>query len=159
MLLGMALFKLDVLSAARSDRFYWRWFAAGTLVGVPVVILGMRLNFARGWEMPESFFLGLHFNYWGSLLVAMAWISAVMLACRRGALASLQGRLAAVGRRAFTNYIAQSVLGTFVFYGFGLGLFGQMDRLGQAGVVAAIWLIQLAWSPWWLRRFPFGPLE
>ncbi|NNF11879.1 MAG: DUF418 domain-containing protein, partial [Gemmatimonadetes bacterium] len=125
----------------------------------PIIVYGIFVNEGRDWRMPESFFLGLHFNYWGSLLVAMGWISAVMLMCRHSIFVGLQERLSAVGRMAFTNYIAQSVLGTFVFYGFGLGLFGRMDRVGQAGVVLAIWLVQLAWSPWWLGRFRFGPLE
>ncbi len=159
MLLGMALFKLDVLAAARSDGFYRRWITAALFVGVPVIIFGLHVNDGRDWRMPESFFLGLHYNYWGSLLVAMGWISVVMLACRRDVLPVLRARLAAVGRMAFTNYITQSILGTFVFYGFGLGLFGRVDRLGQTGAVLAIWLAQLFWSPWWLDRFRFGPLE
>ncbi len=159
MLLGMALFKLDVLAAAGSDRFYKRWIAAALLVGMPVIAYGLSVNAGRAWGMPESFFLGLHFNYWGSLFVALGWISVVMLVCRKELLPGLRSRLAAVGRMAFTNYIAQSVLGTFVFYGFGLGLFGSVDRVGQVGVVLAIWIIQLAWSPWWLERFRFGPLE
>jgi len=159
MLLGMALFKLDVLAAGRSDGFYRRWIAAALFVGIPIIVFGMYVNDGRDWRMPESFFLGLHFNYWGSLLVAMGWISMVMLMCRRDVLPALRARLAAVGRMAFTNYITQSILGTLVFYGFGLGLFGRVDRLGQTGVVLAIWVVQLAWSPWWLARFRFGPLE
>jgi uncharacterized protein len=26
-------------------------------------------------------------------------------------------------------------------------------------VVLAIWAVQLAWSPWWLARYRFGPME
>jgi uncharacterized protein len=26
-------------------------------------------------------------------------------------------------------------------------------------VVLGIWIFNLAWSPWWLRRYRFGPLE
>jgi uncharacterized membrane protein YeiB len=36
--------------------------------------------------------------------------------------------LAAVGRMAFTNYIVQSIIGTLVFFGYGLGLFGKLER-------------------------------
>jgi uncharacterized protein len=25
--------------------------------------------------------------------------------------------------------------------------------------VLAIWAVQLAWSPWWLGRYRFGPIE
>ena len=48
---------------------------------------------------------------------------------------------------------------TTIFYGHGLGWFGSVDRVGQIGVVAAVWAVQLVASPLWLRRFRFGPAE
>jgi hypothetical protein len=41
----------------------------------------------------------------------------------------------------------------------GLGLFGRLRRHELYYVVLAIWIVQLAWSPWWLARFRDGPLE
>ena len=38
-------------------------------------------------------------------------------------------------------------------------LFGRVPRIGQAGLVVLIWVIELAWSPWWLARYRFGPAE
>jgi uncharacterized protein len=67
--------------------------------------------------------------------------------------------LASVGRMAFSNYLAQSLICTFLFYGWGLGLWGSFDRSGLALVVVAVWIAHLAWSPWWLARFRFGPAE
>ncbi len=72
---------------------------------------------------------------------------------------SFTPRLAAVGRMAFSNYLAQSLICTTIFYGHGLGLFGSVDRVTQALVVIGIWVLQLAVSPWWLARFRFGPCE
>ena len=60
---------------------------------------------------------------------------------------------------ALTNYLTQTILCTFVFYGHGLGWFQQTDRLGQMLVVLSVWLLQLIWSPIWLRHFRFGPFE
>ena len=60
---------------------------------------------------------------------------------------------------AFTNYIAQSVICTSLFYGYGLGLFGRLQRAEMLIIVAAVWLLQLLWSSWWLSRYRFGPLE
>ncbi len=56
-------------------------------------------------------------------------------------------------------YLLQSVLCTTLFYGHGLGWFGSVDRLGQVGLVAGVWAVQLLASPLWLRRFRFGPAE
>ena len=158
MLLGMALFKLGVFSAGRSRRFYLTLIAVAILVGIPVIGYGIRHNFANNWEAPYFFFHGLQFNYWASILVSLGWVGAVMLACQKG-LSRLTRPFAAVGQTAFSNYILQTVICTTIFYGHGFGLFGEVDRVGQAGIVLVIWAFQLAISPIWLRHFHFGPLE
>jgi uncharacterized protein len=158
MLIGMALYRLGVFSARRSNQFYLRLVAAGVLVGLPLAGYGIYWNFSRGWS-PLSFFYGSQFNYWGSILVSLGWVGVVMLVYRRGILVWLSSALAAVGRTAFSNYILQTLICTTIFYGHGLGLFGQVERTGQIGIVFAVWAFQLAVSPIWLRHFRFGPLE
>jgi uncharacterized protein len=60
---------------------------------------------------------------------------------------------------ALTNYLIQSILCTTLFYGYGGGLFGQLNRTALFGVVIAIWILQLIYSPTWLKHFRFGPAE
>lgn len=60
---------------------------------------------------------------------------------------------------AFSNYIAQTLICTTLFYGHGLGWFGQAERWQQLLVVFSVWVVILVVSPWWLARFRFGPLE
>ncbi len=67
--------------------------------------------------------------------------------------------LAAVGQLALTNYLMQTVLCTFIFYGHGLGRFGMFERWEQFLVVVGVWVLQLVVSPIWLRYFRFGPAE
>jgi len=64
-----------------------------------------------------------------------------------------------VGRTALTNYLLQSVIGTWIFYGFGLGYFGTVSPLEGVGLAVGIYLVQVLASGLWLRRFRFGPLE
>jgi uncharacterized protein len=66
--------------------------------------------------------------------------------------------LAAVGRTAFSNYLLDTLICTTLFFGWGFRLFGALDRVELAGVVA-IWCLQLLVSPLWLRSFRFGPME
>jgi uncharacterized protein len=82
-----------------------------------------------------------------------------MLVCKAGALTRLTRPLGAVGQMALTNYILQTIICGFVFYGYGFGLFGQLARHQIYYVVAGIWIVQLVVSPIWLRHFRFGPLE
>ena len=159
MLVGMALYKLGVLSASRSVSFYRRMAAWGLGLGLPVAAAGVWYNVAGGFAWEQSKLGGSLFNYVGSVGVFLGYVGVIMLLARSGWLARAQARLAAVGRMALTNYIAQSLICTLIFYGHGLGLFERVGSVGCVGIVLGIWALQLAWSPWWLARFRFGPLE
>ena len=158
MLIGMALFRSGVFSAERSPHFYAALVAVGVVLGLPLVAWGIAIDFAHGWPL-WSLFVGGQLNYWPSIAVSLGYVGAVMLACRTRALHTLTRPFAAVGRTALTNYLLQTVLCTTLFYGHGLGWFGSVDRVGQVGVAAAVWTVQLVVSPLWLRRFRFGPAE
>ena len=159
MLLGMALFKLGMLSAQRSKGFYLTFVGIALAIGIPVILYGIHYQFEIDWEAPRFFFLGTQFNYWASVLVALGWISLVMLLCQGNWLPSVQRALAAVGRTAFSNYILQTIICTTIFYGHGFGLFGQVERSSLALIVIAIWVVQLPLSVVWLRHYRYGPLE
>jgi uncharacterized protein len=159
MLGGMAFLKWGILTAERSRRFYVTTLAAGLAMGLPIIAYGAQQHFEHGWSMRYSMFLGSQFNYWGSLLVATAYIAGVMLIYRAGRLVGAQRRLELVGRMAFSSYILQTVICTTVFYGHGLGLYGSVPRWGQALIVVAVWMVVIAAAEVWLARFRFGPLE
>ena len=67
--------------------------------------------------------------------------------------------LAAPGRMALTNYLGQSVIGMFLFYGIGLGWGSTIGLLQTEVIVLAVFLFQMLFSRLWLSGFRFGPLE
>lgn len=159
MLLGMALYRTGVLSGEARTRTYRLFIVLGLAVGLPLTVWGNMRTLAIDWDVIPSFFHMGQYSYWGSILMALGWISIWMLLQHGGAVSGLRTRLRAVGRMALTNYLMQTVLGVLIFTGTGLGLFGRVPRIGQAGLVVLIWALELAWSPWWLARFRFGPAE
>ena len=98
-------------------------------------------------------------NGFGSIVVAMGHVGLIMLIVQSGALYWLTRRLAAVGRMALSNYLTHSIVCTTLFYGYGFGLFGTINRTGLAAIVLIIWVAQLLLSPIWLQHFRFGPAE
>ena len=66
---------------------------------------------------------------------------------------------ASTGRMALTNYIGQSVIGMFLFYGIGMGLGTTLGLLQTEIIVMAVFLFQMAFSVGWMYGFKFGPLE
>ena len=159
MLIGMALYKWGFLSAGLSGRRYTIVAVGAGLTGLALIGAGLRNNVAAGFSLEYSMFFGSQFNYWGSAFLSVAYVALVMLAVRYAVAPAFQRRLAAVGRTAFTNYILQTVIGTLIFYGHGLGLFGDVPRYQQMLIVFGVWALQLWAAPIWLARYRFGPLE
>ena len=93
---------------------------------------------------------------YGLVMLTFAYAAALLLRLQRGKFTHL---LAATGRMALSNYLMQSIIFSFFFYGFGLGLFGKLSPATAALVGIAVFAAQLLVSAWWLRRFCFGPAE
>jgi uncharacterized protein len=93
------------------------------------------------------------------LPVALGHVAIVMMICKAGMLRWITRPLAAVGQTAFSCYILTSIICTTIFYGYGLGQFGRLERYQLYMIVLAVWLVLLVVSPLWLKRFRFGPLE
>lgn len=159
MLLGMALHKWGVFKAQCSSRFYAAMLLIGGVGGLGLVATGVVVNHRNGYDPVAFFGVVGWFNYVGSIGVALAWVALVMLLCKAGALGLLRRALAAVGQMALTNYLMQSVIGAFIFYGWGLGYFGQLNRIDLVPIVLGVWALQLVVSPLWLSHFRFGPME
>ena len=156
MLIGMALFKLGLLSAAWSRAFYLRMGVFGFGVGTLLISLGLWRSFATRWDLLDFTLISQQLHYWGNLFVALGWTALVMLVCQR---AWPLRSVAAVGRMALSNYLLQSVICTTIFYGHGFGLFGRVERTGQFLIVLGVWAFQLLASSAWFGYFAVGPVE
>jgi uncharacterized protein len=69
------------------------------------------------------------------------------------------GWAAPVGRMAFSNYLAQSLIMGVIFYGYGFGLFGRTSVTAALAIALAVYAAQAALSAWWLKRWRYGPVE
>ena len=159
MLIGMGLMKLGVFSAQRSSRFYLWMVGLGYGIGLPLMVFDALKLIQHSFGIDYMLHGGILYNLFGSLVVALGHVGLLMLIVQSGALAWLTRRLAAVGRMALSNYLTHSLVFTTLFYGYGFGLFGHINRTGLAAMVLAMWTFQLVVSPIWLKHFRFGPAE
>lgn len=158
MFLGMALLKLGVLTGERSHGFYLKLAAAGYGLGLAANSASAFGLIAIEWDPLRRAPYAATYEL-GRIAIALAHAAIVILLCRRGALPALTGSLAAVGRMAFSNYVLQSLVCSTLFYGYGFGLYGELERYELLYVFAAVTAVQLAFSRWWLAHYRFGPLE
>ncbi|MCG8607458.1 DUF418 domain-containing protein [bacterium] len=159
MLLGMGMMKAGVFTMQRSTRFYRSWIIVGVVLGLPMIAFGIRQWRLHDYDFIARFLADGQYNYFGSVLVSMAYVAVVMLVCQSRKLGGIRARLAAVGRMALTNYLMQTFIGVAIFYGYGLALFGKIGRFNLWWFTLGIWILQMILSHWWLSRFRFGPAE
>lgn len=67
--------------------------------------------------------------------------------------------IALVGRMPLTNYLMQSLIGTAIFYGWGLGFYGKCGPALSLILSLVLYACQVPWSVWWFRHFQYGPME
>ena len=159
MFIGMALMKSGFLSASWSTARYAILAAIGLALGWWMNHMSTTTLIA-GEFSPQAMADGNAWSYFGSLVLAFGYAAFIMLVSRIGVFSLIVKLFAATGRMAFTNYLTQSLIMTYIFVGMpGLGLFGTVERVDQAKLVLLVWALQLVWSPIWLHFFRFGPLE
>jgi len=165
MLMGMALYKSGFFTMQKSASQYLKWGLLTGVVGFLLVGVGAWKITQSKWSLEYAMFFGYQWNYWGSVLVAIAYASGIQWMLKRSKtesnaiLSKLQHVFSSIGKLALSNYLLQSILATVIFYGFGFGLFGNVNRISQLGFVLVIWSVNIAFSLLWIRRFRYGPFE
>jgi uncharacterized protein len=92
-------------------------------------------------------------------LLALGYGAAIMALMQLRATRRILSAFAPIGRMAFTNYLLQSLIFGFIFFGYGLGQFGRMSAATAFVLGAAVYMAQMVLSTVWLRHFRFGPVE
>ena len=163
MLIGMGLYKAALLDASRSKRFYLIHTVIALAIGYALTMFGLTQIEAHEFEAGYSMFIGSMYSYFGSFIIAWGYICLLQWFASGANSQDTQSvvvkYLAPVGQMALSNYMFQSIVCGTIFFGWGFGLYGSVERIGQIGVVVAVWAAQIALSQWWLQRYRFGPLE
>ena len=137
-------------------RVMWVGLCVG---GFGSLLYALRVELAtRGVPVPLGFLLGA-FNFVIAPALGFGYAAALTLLYRRQVWRARLSPLAAVGRMALSNYLFQTLVGTTIFYGYGLGLYGRVGPAVCLAIAGGIYLVQIPLSVWWLGRFRFGPAE
>lgn len=121
--------------------------------------LGAALVLLRADGAISSASLGALATAAGTILLALGYGATIIAIANLARGKMLLGWAVPLGRMAFTNYLAQSVIFGWIFYGYGLGLFGHLGVAEAMLVGLAIYLAQVVFSMWWLGRYRYGPVE
>ncbi|WP_035321953.1 DUF418 domain-containing protein [Peribacillus kribbensis] len=95
----------------------------------------------------------------GGPMVSIGYITGGVLLLRRKGILKLFYPFSFVGRLSLSNYLAQSILCTSIFYSYGLGMFGKVTIWQGSLLVILIYTLQVTGSWLWLKKYRIGPLE
>lgn len=160
-LIGAGLLRSGVMEESPASEPVWR---VARNFGLPLGFGLMALSTALGTSLTADEFtlvLAVQISSYllAGLILAIAYAATLLLALQGRARGWLLRWLAPAGQMALSNYLLQSLVGTLVFNGYGLGLWGQVSRAGQVVLVLVVFALQLYLSRWWLARYRMGPVE
>ncbi len=165
MFIGMALLGWGFFSNKLKTSTYAMWMLVGYGIGIPVAWI----LFDKGWMSWAALGPGRYVDAWRSspdiwsefrrIPLAIGHASLIMLIYRSKLVPWLMKALSNVGQMAFTNYLMQSIICTFFFFGYGFGNYNKLRFHELYYVVFSVWIFQLIFSSIWLSYFRFGPFE
>ena len=156
MMIGMALYRLGVLTLEARTRTYAAMLLGGYAIGVPLNLYEARWIMDHGFTSLAYDQAKVTYDI-SRLAMTLGHLGLLMLFLRSGILPWLRRSMAAVGRMALTNYLTHSLVALVIFIL--LGWWGAFERHQLYYIVLAIWVTQLIVSPIWLKHFHFGPIE
>jgi uncharacterized protein len=131
----------------------------GFSIGLPSSVLFAIAEY-DGFRLPDWRGLADTLLYAVSVVpMSLAMTAAVSMHWLKSHQRSVFRYLAPVGRMALTNYIMQSVIAMFIYWGVGLGLGSQVGHSIFIPIAIGVYLVQVVFSNLWFRWFRFGPLE
>ncbi|MCT1398180.1 DUF418 domain-containing protein [Paenibacillus sp. p3-SID867] len=149
-LLGIRFMRSGVFSPDENGkRLRKRLFRLGIYVGVPLNLL----IFVPGgaFDLPV--------RYLFAPLMSMGYIAILARMIQYTKLEWLWRLLENAGKMSLSCYVLQNIMASAVFYGWGLGLAGELN----SAAIIAVWLVisafQLGMASLWLRGFKLGPME
>jgi uncharacterized protein len=154
MLIGAAAWRADLFrTGSRANLCLPLLAAVGVLVGGALAVTHENEWLHLGWRTE------LVVERLGTVLLACGYGAAIIWSTENARGRKLLAWAAPIGRMAFTNYLMQSVIFGWLFYGYGLGLFGKLDVAPALAIGIGVYVLQVVFSAYWLRNFLYGPVE
>ncbi|MDF9296921.1 DUF418 domain-containing protein [Geobacillus stearothermophilus] len=98
-------------------------------------------------------------NSFGGAALAVFYAAAAVFICGKRSWQRAWRWWQDVGKMSLTHYLAQSLVCTSLFYGYGLGWYGRTSAWQEMLIAFALYATQVWISRFWFARFHYGPVE
>ena len=103
--------------------------------------------------------LNVMLNMWKNLGMMLVIVSGVTLLFYKTSAKNWLIKIAPYGKMSLTNYLTQSIVGGFIFYNWGLGLFRYCGHTVSFLLGICMIALQFMFCTWWLKNHKRGPFE
>ncbi len=94
-----------------------------------------------------------------SNVLALGYAATFLWLMRIESLHALRTFCTGIGQMAITAYLTQTLVFTLFFYGYGLGMYGQVGPAFALGFATTVWCAEALACHFWMKRFQLGPIE
>jgi uncharacterized protein len=162
-LIGYVIGRTDFYrNLSQNKKWLGLTIAVGLVIGLPANYFLAKLMSESGGAYFTLQMDGLYQTIAYALGVAplgLLYVALLMLLSRSLKTNRFLNVLAPVGKMAFSNYIFQTLVGSYVFLGAGLGYVGKVGPVYYTLFGVAVFIFQVIASTIWLRFFHYGPVE
>ena len=158
-ILGMLSGRKQLFVSSEQNRVFWRkTLLTSALVFIPLFLSQRALG---DWIPMESARRPLETMVasWSNFSFMLVLVASFYLLFNRPAGHQMLKIFSPLGRMSLSNYVMQSVMGTTIYYGFGLGLYQYTGSTYCLLIGVGLALLQGVFSWWWLKGHKQGPLE
>lgn len=158
-MLGMLLGRKQMFTTTVENIQFWKKVLRYAIIlFVPLYLL--KTNIATlVTRVTMSNKLSVIFSSWSNFAFMCVIVSVFVLLYQKESVVGTLAKLIPFGKMSLTNYIMQSMIGSFIYYRYGLGLFEYTGATYCLLIGIVLFFIQLSFCTWWLKTHKQGPLE
>jgi uncharacterized protein len=158
-MLGMLLGRRKMFAASGESHKFWKQVLIAAIALFAILFAAKLFIPKSGAREAVAGSLTSIITSWANFAFTFVLVSSFVLAYRKATINRTLTKLEVFGRMSLTNYVMQSVAGTFIYYGFGLGLY-KYTGAGMCILIGIfLFLLQYVFCRWWMKSHTHGPVE
>lgn len=156
MLFGLGAQKIELIAKITENRKMLRYtFWISLLLSIIFMAISFTFNFESLMEFSKSY----DCSYMITTSMMMFFASAIAWLYLAGKWNGFFKLISPMGTMTLTNYLVQNIIGLILFSGIGWGLSQKLNGIYYFIIGFAIYVAQIFFCRWWLKRYEYGPLE
>jgi uncharacterized protein len=139
-------------------RFWIKVLIIAAITFIPLFIISKSLGSYISSEAIRRP-LSIIISSWSNMAFMLVLVSGFVLLFQKSWGFRILNKFSPLGRMSMSNYIFQSILGSFIYYGFGLALYKYTGATYCLLIGITLAVLQVYLSKFWLKNHKQGPLE